>query len=87
MEKRRKNAGKINDFLTKKTGKMALKSITISRINKKVNGQSITEIGMEIEMENEIQKPTQSEALELLAEGIKIIVEHSKSNSRKISEN
>lgn len=57
---------------------MPIKRIVIKRVKKTLNGYPILETHMNIIMEDKDQKPTKSESMDMLAEGIRIIHEYSK---------
>jgi hypothetical protein len=56
---------------------MPIKRIVIKRVKKTRNGYPTFETQMQIIMEKQDQQPTQSEAMNMLAEGIIIVHEYS----------
>lgn len=66
---------------------MPIKSIKVTRQKSTFKGQPCTETFIKVEMQEKGQQPTMAEALELLAEGIKMVVDHSRENPKTSTQN
>lgn len=69
---------KIYGNYKQKVQNMSIKSITIKRSTQTKNGYPVTDTNIEVIMQKPHQQPTQAEALDMLAEAIRMVIDSTK---------